>query len=188
MRARRKSADRRYRKSGRSRQCRIRPEFFHRRGICSTPIGTRMQAKAKSADPAENGGIPAANDNADIGRTSIPSPGNQRGRRSKFDAANDNSETGRTSISQGEFAFFGSASKPGRPFIVLGCWPPRMCADLAAIYCGEPNKQSFLRRVGLEYPQPRVSDGRRKLWLRDDLDQAILPLDLTAPRDRAEDL
>lgn len=28
-------------------------------------------------------------------------------------------------------------------------------------------------RVGTEYPQPRVNEGRRKLWLRDDLDRAI---------------
>jgi hypothetical protein len=31
-------------------------------------------------------------------------------------------------------------------------------------------------------------DGRRKLWLRDDLDQAILPSDLRHLRDVAEDL
>jgi hypothetical protein len=42
--------------------------------------------------------------------------------------------------------------------------------------------------VGSEYPQPRVSEGRRRLWLKDDLDQAILPPDLSAPRDLAEDL
>jgi hypothetical protein len=42
--------------------------------------------------------------------------------------------------------------------------------------------------VGSEYPQPRVNDGRRKLWLRDDLDHAILPPELTAVRDLAEDL
>jgi hypothetical protein len=41
---------------------------------------------------------------------------------------------------------------------------------------------------GREYPQPRVNDGRRKLWLRDDLDQAILPPDLQRVRDVAEDL
>ena len=32
-----------------------------------------------------------------------------------------------------------------------------------------------LKRVGAEYPLPRVSEGRRRLWLRDDLDAAILP-------------
>jgi hypothetical protein len=45
-----------------------------------------------------------------------------------------------------------------------------------------------MKRVGSEYPQPRVDDGRRKLWLRDDLDQAILPPELTAIRDLVEDL
>jgi hypothetical protein len=40
-----------------------------------------------------------------------------------------------------------------------------------------------MKRVGNEYPHPRVNDGRRKLWLRDDLDQAILPPGLTAVRD-----
>jgi hypothetical protein len=45
-----------------------------------------------------------------------------------------------------------------------------------------------MKRVGGEYPQPRVNDGRRKLWLRDDLDHAILPPELTAVRDLAEDL
>ena len=42
------------------------------------------------------------------------------------------------------------------------------------------------RRVGNEYPQPRIKEGRRKLWLRDDLDRAIAP-DIV-PGDLAEDL
>ncbi len=69
-----------------------------------------------------------------------------------------------------------------------GSWPRRMGAELAAGYCGEASVDAFLRRVGTEYPQPRVSDGRRRLWLRDDLDQAILPPDLHRVRDVAEDL
>ena len=48
--------------------------------------------------------------------------------------------------------------------------------------------ESFLNRVGKEYPHPRVSDGRRKLWLRDDLDLAILPEELRHVADVAEDL
>lgn len=36
------------------------------------------------------------------------------------------------------------------------------------------------------YPPPRVSDGRRLLWLRDDLDRALLPT--AYPTDAAEDL
>jgi hypothetical protein len=63
-----------------------------------------------------------------------------------------------------------------------------MCAELAAVYCGEASVKAFMDRVGSEYPQPRVKEGRRKLWLRDDLDQAILPPDLATPRDLAEDL
>lgn len=57
--------------------------------------------------------------------------------------------------------------------IPAGSWPRRMPAAFAAGYCGEPSVEAFLGRVGSEYPQPRVNDGRRKLWLRDDLDRAI---------------
>jgi hypothetical protein len=63
-----------------------------------------------------------------------------------------------------------------------------MAADLAAAYCGESTVQAFVKRVGREYPKPRVNDGRRQLWLRDDLDAAILPPELATPRDLAEDL
>jgi hypothetical protein len=48
-----------------------------------------------------------------------------------------------------------------------------MPAAYAAGYCGEPSVEAFTSRVGTEYPQPKVNDGRRKLWLRDDLDRAI---------------
>jgi hypothetical protein len=63
-----------------------------------------------------------------------------------------------------------------------------MPAELAATYCGEPSTNAFLRRVGTEYPQPRVNDGKRRLWLKDDLDQAMLPEELARDRDLAEDL
>jgi len=72
--------------------------------------------------------------------------------------------------------------------IFVGCWPRRMPAEMAAAYCGESNPKDFLKRVGSEYPEPRVKEGNRRLWLRDDLDQAILPPDLARPRDLAEDL
>jgi hypothetical protein len=76
-----------------------------------------------------------------------------------------------------------------RPAIIpAGSWPRRMRAELAAGYCGEPTVEAFLKRVGSEYPQPRITEGRRRLWLRDDLDQAILPPDLHRVRDVAEDL
>jgi hypothetical protein len=63
-----------------------------------------------------------------------------------------------------------------------------MSAELAAAYCGEASVKDFMKRVGSEYPEPRVKERRRKLWLRDDLDQAILPPDLAMPCDLAEDL
>jgi hypothetical protein len=72
--------------------------------------------------------------------------------------------------------------------VLVGCWPRRMSAELAATYCGEPSAKSFKKRVGSEYPRPRINDGRRQLWLKDDLDEAILPQELRAPRDLAEDL
>lgn len=74
------------------------------------------------------------------------------------------------------------------PLIPTGSWPRRMSAELAAGYCGELSVEAFLARVGTEYPQPRVCEGRRRLWLRDDLDQAILPLELARVADVAEDL
>jgi hypothetical protein len=63
-----------------------------------------------------------------------------------------------------------------------------MGADLAAAYCGEQSVDAFLKRVGKEYPNPRVADGRRRLWLKDDLDTAILPVELAPDRDVAADL
>jgi len=63
-----------------------------------------------------------------------------------------------------------------------------MGAELAAGYCGEPTVESFMLRVGTEYPLPRIDDGRRKLWLRDDLDRAILPPELVSVVDVVEDL
>jgi len=70
--------------------------------------------------------------------------------------------------------------------IPQGSWPRRMQADLAAGYVGERTVDAFLKRVGKDYPQPRVLDGRRRLWLRDDLDSAIAPG--VVPDDLAEDL
>jgi hypothetical protein len=72
--------------------------------------------------------------------------------------------------------------------IIVGVWPRRMCAEMAAAYCGETTVEAFLKRVGTEYPEPRLKDGRRKLWLKDDLDRAILPPELAPVRDLAGDL
>lgn len=74
------------------------------------------------------------------------------------------------------------------PLIPPGSWPRRMSAQLAAAYCGEASVDAFMARVGKEYPRPRVADGRRRLWLRDDLDRAILPPELVGAADVAEDL
>jgi hypothetical protein len=76
-------------------------------------------------------------------------------------------------------------SKP--PIIPPGSWPRRLCAAVAAGHCGEESVEAFIKRVGSEYPQPRVNDGRRKLWLRDDLDQVILPPESAGIRDLTED-
>ena len=76
-----------------------------------------------------------------------------------------------------------------RPAVIpSGSWPRRMSAELAAGYCGESSVEAFMERVGKEYPHPRVHEGRRQLWLRDDLDQAMLPEELRHDRDVAEDL
>ena len=63
-----------------------------------------------------------------------------------------------------------------------------MGVALAAGYVGEPSVDAFLKRVGREYPRPRVAEGRRQLWLRDDLDAAIMPPELVRVSDVAEDL
>ena len=82
--------------------------------------------------------------------------------------------------------------------LVGHCDPPRdhTCwllaskdgGELAAAYCGESTVDAFIKRVGREYPLPRVCDGRRRLWLKDDLDAAILPAELVRVTDVAEDL
>jgi hypothetical protein len=64
-----------------------------------------------------------------------------------------------------------------------------MGPELAAAYVGENSVDEFLRRVRRgEYPKPRIAEGRRLLWLRDDLDTAILPAELTRVADVVEDL
>jgi hypothetical protein len=37
-----------------------------------------------------------------------------------------------------------------RPVVIVGCWPRRMSAEIAAIYVGEPTTNAFLKRVGGE--------------------------------------
>jgi hypothetical protein len=78
--------------------------------------------------------------------------------------------------------------RPTELLVPIAAWPRRMPAELAARYVGERNTKSFLRRVGREYPGPQVKEGRRQIWLRDHLDEAILPQDFRVARDVAEDL
>lgn len=58
-----------------------------------------------------------------------------------------------------------------------GCWPARMPPEIAAGYVGERSAETFLRLVGKEYPLPTVDKGtgkgRRRLWLKEDLDRAL---------------
>jgi hypothetical protein len=61
-----------------------------------------------------------------------------------------------------------------------------MSAAMAAGYCGETSVEDFLKRVGKDYPLPRVAEGRRRLWLIDDLDAAIAPTMVQS--DLAQDL
>jgi hypothetical protein len=78
-------------------------------------------------------------------------------------------------------------SRSLRPVAIpIGSRPRRMAADLAAGYVGEKSVEGFLKRIGKDYPKPRVCEGRRQLWLRDDLDRTILPS--AYPVDAAEDL
>ncbi len=47
-----------------------------------------------------------------------------------------------------------------RPAIIpAGSGPRRMGASLAAGYVGEVSVEAFLKRVGQEYPKPRVVEG-----------------------------
>lgn len=74
-----------------------------------------------------------------------------------------------------------------RAAVIPPAWPARMPVEIAAAYCGERTVRAFMRRVGEEYPKPRVAQGRRRLWLKDDLDRAITP-GLADAADAAEDL
>jgi len=72
--------------------------------------------------------------------------------------------------------------------IPSGCWPERMPPAIAAGYVGEPTAEAFLSRVGVEYPRPVVDDGtgkgRRRLWLKRDLDRHMgIGLTAAAARD-----
>jgi hypothetical protein len=52
-----------------------------------------------------------------------------------------------------------------------------MPPEIAAGYVGERSADAFLRLVGKEYPSPVVDEGtgkgRRRLWLKSDLDRHL---------------
>lgn len=77
-----------------------------------------------------------------------------------------------------------------RPALIPpGLWPPRMPVEMAAGYCGEVSVESFLREVRKgTYPPPVIKRGRRQIWQRDDLDQAIRPPGSETGEDVAADL
>jgi hypothetical protein len=56
-------------------------------------------------------------------------------------------------------AHVSSRSDAASAIIPAGSWPRRMPAAIAAGYCGERTAEAFLKRVGSEYPQPRIKDG-----------------------------
>lgn len=62
---------------------------------------------------------------------------------------------------------------PCRPAIPEGSWPRQMTAARAAGYCDEHSVEAFLSRVGTDYPAPTVGTGRRGLWLKEVLDEAL---------------
>lgn len=74
------------------------------------------------------------------------------------------------------------------PAVFPSAWPRRMPVEIAAAYCGERTVRAFMRRVGTEYPAPKIAQGRRRLWLKDDLDRAIGPPRAAEAADAAEDL
>jgi hypothetical protein len=78
--------------------------------------------------------------------------------------------------------FFRPFAMPRSAIIPAGSWPRRMPAAIAAGYCGAPTVEAFLKRVGTEYPRPRIKEGSHQLWLRDDLDRAIAPDSAGRPR------
>ena len=63
-----------------------------------------------------------------------------------------------------------------RPAKYPGPWPRLMRADTAAAYVDEKSVETFRRRVGSVYPRPINVSGRGEVWLKDQLDAAILYL------------
>lgn len=63
-----------------------------------------------------------------------------------------------------------------RPVHNPGSWPRLMRAETAAAYVDEVSVEAFLRRAGKVYPAGRKMSGRGQVWIREDLDTAIVAL------------
>ena len=59
---------------------------------------------------------------------------------------------------------------------MLRIWPSMMRAKTAARYCDETSTAAFRLRVGSVYPHPVTIPGRGKVWIKEELDQAIAKL------------
>ncbi len=63
--------------------------------------------------------------------------------------------------------------------IPAGAWPALLREEYAAAYVGETSVESFLARVGIDWPHPwRVrgsGKGRYRVWRKSDFDRLIDP-------------
>lgn len=63
--------------------------------------------------------------------------------------------------------------------IPTGCWPALLRDEYAAAYVGETSVESFLTRVGKDWPQPWMErgtgKGKYRVWRKSDLDRLIDP-------------
>ena len=77
-------------------------------------------------------------------------------------------------------------NSPNSLIYPAGSWPRRMPRNSLRPTAANAPSRTSQSVSGGRYPQPRVIEGRRRIWLRDDLDRVIAP-DLV-PGDIAEDL
>lgn len=63
--------------------------------------------------------------------------------------------------------------------IPAGSWPALMRDEIAAAYVGEKTVETFLSRVGRDWPQPwrelGRGKGRYRVWRKSDFDRIIDP-------------
>jgi hypothetical protein len=60
--------------------------------------------------------------------------------------------------------------------VVLAAWPRLMRAPTSAAYVDEKSVEAFRRRVGSVYPSAIRIPGRGDVWLKEDLDKAVIAL------------